>query len=60
MNIDRPECHSTDHLKETEVEKWTTFHPSRLGMTCAQPDQHGHCFMGNLGGTAERHCRAGM
>ena len=55
LSRDWPEHHSTDRLKEMSRErKRPTFHSSRSGTTCVQPDKHWYCFDGNLGKTAER------
>ena len=51
LNMDRPEHHSTDRLKEMEVEKGS---PPRSRTICVQPDKHWHCFEGNLRETSER------
>ena len=62
LNMDRPEHHSTDRLKERGVEKGMrpTFHPPRSRTICVQPDKYWHCFEGNLGETAERRGGARM
>ena len=52
LNMDRPEHHSTDHLKERE-RKRSTFHPQRSRTSCVQPDKHWHCFERKLRETAE-------
>ena len=61
-NIDRPELHSIDHLKERGVEKGSGrhFHPPRSRTICVQQDRYWHRFKGNLGETAERRGGARM
>ena len=51
VNIDRPEHHSIDRLKDKGVEKGSGRHSTLRGQ---EPDKHWHCFEGNLGETAER------
>ena len=50
LNMDRPEHHSIDRLKERGVEKGSgsTFHPPWSRTTSFQPDKYWHCFEGNL------------
>ena len=56
LNMDRPEHHSIDRLKERGVEKesGSTFHPPRWRTICVQPGKYWNCFKGNLWETAER------
>ena len=39
LNMDRPEHHGIDRLKERGVEKGLTFHPPRTRTICVQPDK---------------------
>ena len=59
LNMNRPEHHGTDRLKERE-RKRPTFHPPRLRTICVQPDKYWNCVEGKIGETAERWGRAGM
>ena len=62
LNMDRPEHHSIDRLKERGVEKGSGRHSTLQGRerSCVQPDKYWHCFEGNLGETAERRGKARM
>ena len=54
LNMDRPEHHSTDRLKERGVEKGGGQHsPSRVGNDLFST-KHWYCFECNLEETAER------
>ena len=51
LNMDRPEHHSTDRLKEKKINEWRkrpTFHLPRSGTICVQLDKQWHCFEGSL------------
>ena len=50
----RASQHWSSEGKRSEERKRPTFHPSRSGTICVQPDKHCHCFEGSLGETAER------
>ena len=58
LNMDRPEHHSTDRLSGER--KRPTFHPPSSRTICVQPGKYWHCFVGNLGETAERRGGARM
>ena len=62
LSTDKPEHHSTDHLKERGVEKGSGRISTLQGprTICVQPDKYWHCFEGNLGETAERRGGARM
>ena len=50
LNMDRPEHHSTDRLKErgSGERKRPTLHPPRSETICVQPDKSWHCFHGKV------------
>ena len=56
----RASQHWSPEWKRSEERKRPTFHPPRSRTICVQPDQHWHCFEGNLGETAERRDGARM
>ena len=61
LNMDRPEHHSTDRLKERGVEKGSGRHSTLQGRERSVfKDKYWHCFEGNLGETAERRGRVRM
>ena len=63
LNMDRPEHHSIDHLKERGVEKGNGRHSTLQGREQSvfnQANNYWHCFEGNLGETAERRGGARM
>ena len=62
LNMDRPEHHSIDRLKERRSgeRKQPTFHPPRSRTICVQPDEYWHCFESNLWETTQRQGRARM
>ena len=61
LNMDRPEHHCIDRLKEGGVEKRSGgIPPSEVRNDQCSPDKHWHYFECNLGETAERQGEAHM
>ena len=61
LNMDRPEHHSIDRLKERGVEKGSGRHSTLQGRErSVKPGKYWHCFEGNLGETVERQGEARM
>ena len=61
LNMDRPEHHSIDRLKERGMEKGSGRHSTLQGLERSVFNQADwHCFEGNLGETAERWSGAHM
>ena len=62
LNMDKPEHHSTNRLKERGEEKRSGRYSTLRGRerSCVQPDEHWHCFEVSLGVTVERRGGARM
>ena len=62
LNMDKPEHHNMDRLKEECKKEAVDIPPSevRNGLVCVQPDKLWHYFKGNFGETAERRGGARM
>ena len=62
LNMDRPEHHSIDRLKEIGVETGSGRHSTLQGRerSVFSPDKYWHCSKGNLGETVERRGGARM